>query len=112
MLCHIMRYYAHFGHQQFVLCLGYRANAIQDYFQRQEFRDAGWEIDFVDTGLDASIGERLARAREHVADDEVFLASYGDTLTDAPLPGDLSRSSERRAVRDETEEASTPAVKR
>jgi glucose-1-phosphate cytidylyltransferase len=40
----------------------------------------------VDTGLDASIGERLAQAREHVADDEVFLASYGDTLTDAPLP--------------------------
>jgi glucose-1-phosphate cytidylyltransferase len=86
LLWHIMRYYTHFGHQQFVLCLGYRANAIQDYFRRQEFRDAGWEIEFVDTGLEASIGERLAQAREHVADDEVFLASYGDTLTDAPLP--------------------------
>jgi glucose-1-phosphate cytidylyltransferase len=86
LLWHIMRYYAHFGHQHFVLCLGYRASAIKDYFQRQEFRDAGWEIEFVDTGLEASIGERLAQAREHVADDEVFLASYGDTLTDAPLP--------------------------
>jgi glucose-1-phosphate cytidylyltransferase len=86
LLWHIMKYYAHFGHRQFVLCLGYRAGVIQDYFQRQEFADAGWEIDFADTGLESSIGERLAKAREHVADEEVFLASYGDTLTDAPLP--------------------------
>jgi len=86
LLWHIMKYYAHFGHQHFVLCLGYRASAIQNYFQRQEFRDAGWEIEFVDTGLDSSIGERLAQTREHIAEDEVFLASYGDTLTDAPLP--------------------------
>ena len=86
LLWHIMRYYAHFGHTEFVLCLGYRGGAIQDYFRRHEFADAGWQIEFVDTGLESSIGERLARAREHVADSDVFLASYGDTLTDAPLP--------------------------
>jgi glucose-1-phosphate cytidylyltransferase len=86
LLWHIMKYYAHFGHRQFVLCLGYRGGAIQDYFGRQEFRDAGWEIEFVDTGLESSIGQRLALARDHVIGDEVFLASYGDTLTDAPLP--------------------------
>jgi glucose-1-phosphate cytidylyltransferase len=86
LLWHIMKYYAHFGHTRFVLCLGYRAGAIQDYFGRQEFRDDGWEIDFVDTGLESSIGQRLALARDHVGDEEVFLASYGDTLTDVPLP--------------------------
>jgi glucose-1-phosphate cytidylyltransferase len=86
LLWHIMKYYAHFGHREFVLCLGYRASAIEDYFRRREFTDDGWQIDFVDTGVDATIGERLARTRDHVGKDEVFLASYGDTLTDAPLP--------------------------
>ena len=86
LLWHIMRYYAHFGHTEFVLCLGYRGGVIADYFRRDEFTSAGWQIELVDTGLDASIGERLAGAREHVAAREVFLCSYGDTLTDAPLP--------------------------
>jgi glucose-1-phosphate cytidylyltransferase len=86
LLWHIMRYYAHFEHTEFVLCLGYRGGAIRDYFRRGEFSDLGWKIEFVDTGLESSIGERFARVRDRVADSEVFLASYGDTLTDAPLP--------------------------
>jgi glucose-1-phosphate cytidylyltransferase len=86
LLWHLMKYYAHYGHTEFVLLLGYRGSAIKDYFTRAEFAEAGWEIDFVDTGLESSIGERLAHARERIGDREVFLASYGDTLTDAPLP--------------------------
>ena len=86
LLWHLMKYYAHYGHAEFVLCLGYRGGAIRDYFGRSEFAEAGWEIDFVDTGIESSIGERLAHARDHVGEREVFLASYGDTLTDAPLP--------------------------
>ena len=86
LLWHLMKYYAHYGHTEFVLCLGYRGGAIRDYFERSEFAKAGWEIDYVDTGIDSTIGERLAHARSHVGDREVFLASYGDTLTDAPLP--------------------------
>ena len=85
-LWHVMRYYAHFGHTEFVLCLGYRGGVIADYFRRDEFAHAGWQIDLVDTGLEASIGERLAGAREHVERRDVFLCAYGDTLTDAPLP--------------------------
>src|SRR5436309_14021179 len=83
---HLMKYYAHYGHTEFVLCLGYRGGAIKDYFKRAEFASAGWEIDFLETGIESSIGERLAHARGHIGDREVFLASYGDTLTDAPLP--------------------------
>jgi glucose-1-phosphate cytidylyltransferase len=86
LLWHIMKYYAHYGHRDFVLCLGYRAGVIEDYFRRREFREAGWNISFVDTGLDSSIGQRFAAVRDYVVDDEVFLTTYGDTVTDAPLP--------------------------
>jgi glucose-1-phosphate cytidylyltransferase len=103
---HIMRYYAHHGHTEFVLCLGHQADAIKQYFltynealsndfrlslggaqievARRDVSD--WTIDFVDTGLQANVGERLRRVRRYVSDDEMFLAHYGDTLTDAPLP--------------------------
>ena len=85
LLWHIMSYYGHFGHRRFVLCLGYRGGAIRDYFSRREFTRSGWEVEFLDTGVDASIGERFAAARESI-DEDVFLTSYGDTLTDADLP--------------------------
>ena len=86
LLWHIMKYYSHFGHRQFGLCLGHHGALIREYFGRPEFTDGGWQIEFLDTGLDSSIGERFAQTQEYVGDDEVFLASYGDTLTDAPLP--------------------------
>jgi glucose-1-phosphate cytidylyltransferase len=85
LLWHIMSYYAHFGHQRFVLLLGYRGDGIRGYFGDSEFERNGWEIEFLDTGLDASIGERFAAARDAI-DEDVFLTSYGDTLTDADLP--------------------------
>ena len=102
---HVMRYYAHFGHTEFILCLGYGAAAVKEYFlsydetQSNDFTMAGgnrtitmhstditdWTITFLDTGLKSTIGERLMRVRAHVEDDEMFLANYADTLTDAPL---------------------------
>jgi glucose-1-phosphate cytidylyltransferase len=104
-LWHVMRYYAHFGHRDFILCLGYRADAIKEYFLRYEealsndfvLSDGGrqiellgsdiqdWRITFADTGLDSTIGERLRLVRRHLEGEELFLANYGDTLTDAPL---------------------------
>jgi glucose-1-phosphate cytidylyltransferase len=105
-LWHIMKYYAHHGHTDFILCLGYRAEAIKLFFLdyeealsndfvlsggrhgvellEQDISD--WRITFVDTGYSSSVGERLRRVREHIGEDEYFLANYGDTLTDAPLP--------------------------
>ncbi|HJQ47583.1 MAG TPA: glucose-1-phosphate cytidylyltransferase [Amycolatopsis sp.] len=103
LLWHVMRYYAHFGHTDFVLCLGYGAHHIKDFFLtytetasndfilrdgRVELlsTDIGdWSITFVHTGVESSIGERLRRVREHVAGEEIFLANYADVLTDAPL---------------------------
>jgi len=106
LLWHVMRYYAHFGHTDFVLCLGYGATAVKDYFlhydeaQSNDFTLRGggrdvqlhrtditdWTISFIDTGLKASIGERLMRVKPLVENEEIFLANYADTLTDALLP--------------------------
>jgi glucose-1-phosphate cytidylyltransferase len=104
-LWHIMKYYAHFGHTDFILCLGYGASAVKDYFlnyQETHTNDfvlskgcrevellstdvSEWRITFVDTGIDTAIGERLRRVRRFLDDDDVFLANYGDVLTDAPM---------------------------
>jgi glucose-1-phosphate cytidylyltransferase len=104
-LWHVMRYYAHFGHTEFVLCLGYGAQAVKDYFL--DYRETAsndfvltkggqhvemlgtdisdWTISFIDTGMDTAIGERLRRVRPYLEGDEIFLANYGDVLTDAPM---------------------------
>jgi glucose-1-phosphate cytidylyltransferase len=103
-LWHLMRYYAHFGHRQFILCLGYRAEAIKRYFldydetRSNDFVLTGgqnvellgrdiedWEITFVDTGVEATLADRLRAVREHLVGEEIFLANYADVLTDAPL---------------------------
>jgi glucose-1-phosphate cytidylyltransferase len=117
-LWHLMRYYAHFGHTEFILCLGYGASAVKDYFLNYRettsndfvLRDGGrtvelcssdlsnWEIAFVDTGVDTAIGERLRRVRSHLGDEKLFLANSGDVLTDAPLDELISRFAESSSV--------------
>ena len=104
-LWHVMRYYAHHGHHEFILCLGYKAEVIKRYFVdfheyltndfvlagsgqtpelfTQDMRD--WRITFVDTGLATNIGQRLKKVQPYLAGDDYFLANYSDTLTDAPL---------------------------
>jgi glucose-1-phosphate cytidylyltransferase len=104
-LWHIMRYYAHFGHTEFILCLGYGAASVKQYFLNYDETQSNdfvltkggqkvdllqsdiseWRISFIETGIDTSIGERLRRVRHLLDDDEVFLANYGDVVTDAPM---------------------------
>ncbi len=117
-LWHVMRYYAHYGHRDFILCLGYRGDAIKDYFLHYDeavsndfvLSEGGrrielltsdisdWRITFVDTGLDTTIGERLRRVRHLLEGDDVFLANYGDTLTDAPLDRLVARFQDDNAT--------------
>jgi len=105
-LWHVMKYYAHFGHKDFILCLGYRADAIKNYFlnydeclsndftlsnggkevQLQQSDIADWNITFVDTGLRSNIGQRLKAVKKYLKEDEIFLANYADGLTDLYLP--------------------------
>jgi glucose-1-phosphate cytidylyltransferase len=101
-LWHLMKYYAHFGHKDFILCLGHGGTAIKSYFRKYDetvsndfvFSEGGrniellnkdiddWRITFVDTGLHSNIGERLRRIRPYVSREEVFLANYADGLSD------------------------------
>jgi glucose-1-phosphate cytidylyltransferase len=105
-LWHVMKYYAHFGHKDFILCLGYKADVIKQYFLNYDetlsndfvFTQGGknvemlntdiddWKITFVDTGLTSNIGERLKAVEHHLKGEEVFLANYSDGLTDFQLP--------------------------
>ena len=83
-LWHVMKYYAHYGHKDFILCLGYKADSIRDYWRHAGVDD--WRITFADTGALSSVGQRLSLARSHLDGDEVFLANYADGLTDLHLP--------------------------
>jgi glucose-1-phosphate cytidylyltransferase len=119
-LWHIMKWYASWGFDDFVLCLGYKAEVIKQYFL--EYNEAlsndfvlsnggrdlellatdisSWRITFVDTGARATIAERLLAIAPHLDDDEYFLATYGDGLTDVPLPDmiDRLRAADKTAI--------------
>src|ERR1700753_698481 len=97
-LWHLMKYYAHYGHKEFILCLGHGAVAIKDFFLNYDQRVSSdfvlsgggrqtllldrdiedWKITFVDTGLHTNVGERLRRVREHLEGEEMFFANYAD----------------------------------
>ena len=118
MIWHVMRYYAHFGHSDFVLCLGYGASYVKDFFLNYDetrsndfvlergdgkaklFKTdiSDWRITFVDTGLNSAIGERLRRVRRFVEDEPMFLANYADVFTDAPLPDMIAQFEASSAV--------------
>jgi glucose-1-phosphate cytidylyltransferase len=109
LLWHVMKYYAHFGHTDFLLCLGHRADAIKNYFLRynecvsndfvlsnggttvellnRDIQD--WRITFVDTGVTSNIGQRLRAVEKYLEGEEEFLANYSDGLTDLPLPDEI-----------------------
>jgi glucose-1-phosphate cytidylyltransferase len=106
LLWHLMKYYAHFGHKDFILCLGHKGNVIKDYFLHYEEtasndfvwskggkkidivnRDIDdWTITFVETGINANIGERLKSVEPLLEGEEIFLANYGDGLSNLDLP--------------------------
>jgi glucose-1-phosphate cytidylyltransferase len=117
-LWHVMRYYAGYGHKDFVLCLGTGGEIIKDYFLGYEEALSNdfvlgpgpgvihllgtdiddWNITFVDTGAHASVGERLSSAARYLAGEEMFLANYGDVLTDLPLPEMIDAFAASRAT--------------
>jgi glucose-1-phosphate cytidylyltransferase len=115
---HLMKYYSHFGHREFILCLGHGARSIKEYFLNYDesttndfvlsnggksveylSRDIDdWKITFIDTGLNSLIGERLRQVQTHIGDDPVFLANYADGLTDLPLDAYLEEFQERDKI--------------
>ena len=97
-LWHIMKYFSCFGHQDFVLCLGYKSESIKDYFLNYQSRkidftmsiasqniqyhtnnhDEDWTVTFAETGLNAYTGSRVKQIKKYVENDEFFILTYGD----------------------------------
>jgi glucose-1-phosphate cytidylyltransferase len=118
LLWHLMRYYAHFGHKDFVLCLGYRGDMVREYFlnyseaMTNDFvlshggtkvelmsRDLDdWRITFVDTGMHSNLGQRLLRVRKYLEGEPMFLANYSDGLSDLPLNDLISDFNRRNTI--------------
>ena len=117
-LWHLMKYYAHYGHKDFILCLGYRGDAIKKYFLNYDEcisndftlsrggknielvnKDIDdWSITFVDTGRNANIGQRLKAVEHCLRGEEIFLANYADGLTDCHLPDVIRHFEQRQAI--------------
>ncbi len=117
-LWHVMRYYAHFGHKDFILCLGYKGDSIKKYFLDYDetvsndfvMSEGGkkvdllssdihdWKITFVDTGLTSNIGMRLKAVQPFLRGEELFLANYSDGLSDLPMPAMIEHFSRHDAV--------------
>ena len=105
-LWHIMKYYSHCGHNQFVLCLGYKGDVIKDFFlnyeahtrdftlklgatpsikYHNEHDESNWEVTLAETGLDTMTGARIKRIQKYIADDEHFMLTYGDGVGDVDI---------------------------
>ena len=115
---YVMKYYAHFGHKDFILCLGYKADAFKSYFLNyneclsndfilsqggremkllsSDIQD--WRITFVDTGVSSNIGQRLKAVEKYLDGEEVFLANYTDGLSDLPLPEYIEYFREKQRI--------------
>ncbi len=117
-LWHVMKYFAHFGHREFILCLGHRGDLIKQYFLNYSeclsndfsFSDGGrtielansdihdWNITFAETGLRANIGQRLMAVEKYLGGDDIFLANYTDGLTDLDFAGYLDYARQRDKI--------------
>lgn len=110
-LWHVMQYYSQYQHNEFILCLGYKANIVKNYFLSYKITESSdciisdfgakveiigerppdWRVMLVDTGIWRNIGERLVAVKPFVENEEIFLANYSDGLTDAPLAEMIAR---------------------
>ncbi len=105
-LWHIMKYYAHFGHKEFILCLGYKGDMIRDYFHHYRWNigdvslslgrqpnlkfhdrhsEEDWRVTLADTGEDSMTAYRLRLVRRHIPKGETFLFTYGDGLSNIDI---------------------------
>lgn len=117
-LWHIMKLYAHYGHKDFVLCLGYKGEIIKDYFRNYHWNtsdvtlklgarpqityhnthdEEDWTVTLLDTGAETQTGGRLSRALKHIKDD-TFLLTYGDGVTDSNINASIEFHREHGGV--------------
>jgi glucose-1-phosphate cytidylyltransferase len=107
-LWHIMKYYSHWGHRDFVLCLGYKGQVIKDFFlsyeahttdftitlgrqksivYHNEHAESAWNVTMAETGQEAMTGARVRKIGKYLSTDEDFMLTYGDGVGDIDLDG-------------------------
>jgi glucose-1-phosphate cytidylyltransferase len=105
-LWHIMKIYSHYGFDDFILCLGYKGDAVKDYFLNYKWMAndftlnlksrkehvihydhpmEDWNITFADTGLDTNTGSRVKKIEKYLGDCDDFMVTYGDGVGDIDL---------------------------
>src|SRR3954470_19273875 len=118
-LWHIMKSYAHYGHKDFILCLGYKGEMIKEYFRnylwntcdttlslgqdpKAEFhtshKEEDWKVTLADTGQESLTGERIFRIRDYLKGDTSFLLTYGDGVGDVDIPASIEAHEQSNKV--------------
>jgi glucose-1-phosphate cytidylyltransferase len=106
-LWHIMKIYSHYGFNDFIICCGYKAYVIKDYFHHYYMHQADmtidlgkntteyhnsaaepWRVTLIDTGLNTMTGGRIKRIQQYVGN-ESFLLTYGDGVGDIDIPASI-----------------------
>ncbi len=109
-LWHIMKTYAHYGHKEFIVCLGYKGEIIKDYFRNYLWNtcdttlmlgrnpsvkfhtrhtEEDWSVTLADTGEDSMTAYRIRLVKDYLGDDEEFLLTYGDGVGAVDLPASI-----------------------
>lgn len=114
-LWHILRHYGNYGFRRFVLALGYKGEAIKDFMMNWRWRGndfrfsfvkgtvefldeqehPDWEVTFVNTGLGTGTGGRIKKLEPHL-DDQRFMVTYGDGISDVPIDRLLTHHLDRK----------------
>jgi len=115
---HIMKTYAHYGHKDFILCLGYKGEVIKDYFRNYQWNtsdvtlrlgrtpqmtyhgnhdEEDWTVTLVDTGMETQTGGRLQRAMRFIKDED-FLMTYGDGVTNSDINASINFHKQHGAI--------------
>ncbi len=110
-LWHIMKIYAHYGHKDFILCLGYKGEMIKEYFRNYlwntcdttlmlgreaavQFHDGhdeeDWRVTLADTGEDSMTAFRVKQIRRYIPKGHTFLLTYGDGLSSIDINASIT----------------------
>lgn len=111
-LWHIMKTYAHYGHKEFILCLGYKGEMIKEFFRNYLWNtcdatlmlgrnpavqfhnrhdEEDWSVTLAETGPESMTAYRIHQVKKYLGDDEYFLLTYGDGVGDIDIPGSIAQ---------------------
>jgi glucose-1-phosphate cytidylyltransferase len=118
-LWHIMKYYAHWGHSDFILCLGYKGETIKEYFRNYLWNtcdvtlglghdpeisfhgnhsEESWTVTLAETGQESMTGYRIRHVRRYILPGETFLLTYGDGLSNIDVAASIAEHQQERRV--------------